>query len=267
MVRADNACPVNGNQRALGYRYSPTSIALAYRWATLVVGLLVALVTTQPLGSERIALLVPIVVAAIVSGIAIGHSTSRYLVVGLAAEVAIAAVVIWVTGHYDSPLLLYLTAPVVHAALLRDGWLAAGIWTLAVLLFMGVVALDPGQFAFQPAASVRDVALLVILPVLVLATAGAVDGEASAHRIQVHDDDRAIALALVRGRTYKEIADDLGLSPESVKVRVSRLYRRLGARDRQEALRLINELELVTPSRLVDVGPGPVERAVARTRH
>jgi DNA-binding CsgD family transcriptional regulator len=267
VVRADNACPVNGIQRARGYRYSPTSIALAYRWATLVVGLLIALVTTQPLASERVALFIPIVVAAVVSGIAVGQSASRFLVVALAAEVAVAAVVIWVTGHYDSPLILYLTAPVVHAALVRDGWLAAGTWTLAVFLFMGVVALDPGQFGFQPAATVRDVALLIILPVLVFVIAGASDAAPSAHRVEVRDDDRAIALELLRGRTYKEIADDLSLSPESVKVRVSRLYRRLGARDRQEALRLIDELDLVSPSRLVDVGPGPAERAVARPRH
>jgi DNA-binding NarL/FixJ family response regulator len=266
VVRADNACPVTGIRRARGYRYSPTSIALAYRWATLVVGLLIALVATQPMGSERIALLVPIVIAAIVSGIALSQDSSRFLVVALAAEVAVAAVVIWFTGHYDSPLLLYLTAPVVHAALLRDGWLTAGVWTLAVLLFMGVVALDPGQFAFRPAATVRDVALLLILPVLVLVTAGSTADEPSAARVRVADDDRAIALELLRGRTYKEIADDLGMSPESVKVRVSRLYRRLGVRDRQEALRLIGDLELETPATLVDVGPG-AGHAVARTRH
>ena len=265
MVRADNARPVNGNQRARGYRYSPTSIALAYRWATLVVGLLIALVTTQPLGSERLALLVPIVVAAIVSGLAVNRSDPRSLAVGLGAEVGVAAVVIWVTGHYESPLLLYLTAPVVHAALLRDRWLTAGVWTLAVLLFMGVVALDPGLFVFRPAATVRDVALLVILPVLVLVMATAADEVSNGHRMQMQDDDRQIALELLRGRTYKEIAYNLGVSPESVKVRVSRLYRRLGARDRQEALRLIDELDLVTPSRLVDVGPG-AGQPIARIR-
>lgn len=253
---------MNGIQGARGYRHSPTAIALAYRWATLVVGLLIALVATQPLGSERLVLLVPIVSAAIVSGIALGRDEPRSLVVALAAEVAVAAVVIWVTGHYDSPLLLYLTAPVVHAALLRDGWLTSALWTLAVVLFLGVVALDPGQFAFRPAATVRDVALLVILPVLVLATAAATHEAEARPPVRVADDDRAIALELVRGRTYKEIADDLGISPESVKVRVSRLYRRLGVRDRQEALRVIGDLELET---LVDVGPG-AGRAVARTR-
>src|SRR3989304_1911406 len=117
------------------YRYEPIGIALAYRWATLVVGLLIALFADSRPGSERFALLAPLAAAGIISALALHSPSSRWMTAALVGEVSVAAVVISITGLHDSPLRLYLTAPVVHAAIMRNAWLVSGLVMLAVVLF------------------------------------------------------------------------------------------------------------------------------------
>jgi DNA-binding CsgD family transcriptional regulator len=230
------------------WRFEPTLISLGYRWATLVVGLLIALLAESRPGSERVFLLAPLAAAALLSALAVRSGGARWLAPALVGEVAVAVVAIWVTGHYESPLLLYLTAPVAHAALLIRVRLMFGLQTLAVVLFIGIVAFDPDVFTFRPGATIRDVSLLVLLPVLVLATRfGADRGSRPVTPLELEDDDRAIAAGLVAGRTYKEMGDELGMSPETVKVAVARVYRRVGARNRDEAVRVIRELGLLVP--------------------
>lgn len=227
------------------YRYEPIGIALAYRWATLVVGLLIALFAESRLGSERIALLPPLAVAAMVSALALRSPSSRWLTAALFGEVGVAAVAVWITGHYDSPLLLYLTAPLIHAAILRNARLVSGLVILATALFVGAVTVDP-LLRFRPGVTIRDVALLVMLPVLVLGVASAIARHGRGEpNLEIQDDDLAVATELVHGRTYKEIGDTLDKSPETVKVAVARLYRRLGARTRVEAVQLIHDFGLL----------------------
>ena len=50
---------------------------------------------------------------------------------------------------------------------------------------------------------------------------------------------------LAAGRSNKEIARRLGISPETVKTHVARLYERLGARRRVDAVNRARELGLV----------------------
>jgi len=227
------------------YRYEPIGIALAYRWATLVVGLLIAIFAEARPGSERIALLPPLAVAAVVSTLALRSAASRWLNAALVVEVGVAAVAIWITGHYDSPLLLYLTAPLIHAAILRNAWLVSALVILAVALFVGLVTVDP-LLRFRPGVTIRDVALLAMLPILVLGVASAIARHGRGlPNLEIQDDDLAVATELVQGRTYKEIGDTLDKSPETVKVAVARLYRRLGARSRGEAVQLIREFGLL----------------------
>jgi DNA-binding CsgD family transcriptional regulator len=50
---------------------------------------------------------------------------------------------------------------------------------------------------------------------------------------------------LAEGRSNKEIARRLGISPETVKTHLARLYERLGARRRTEAVLKARELGLI----------------------
>jgi len=227
-------------------RFEPTSIAIAYRWATLMVGLLIALLAATRPGSERAILLAPIAAAGVISVLAIRPDAARWLPVALAVEVAVAVVAIWVTGHYDSPLLLYLSAPAIHAAAFARGRLMAGLQAMAVALFVGAVAVDPDVFTFRPGATIRDVSMLVLLPVLVLATRVSSERDGRLRpSLELGAEDRVVASRLAAGQTYKEIGDELDMSPETVKVAVARVYRRVGARNRDEAVRVINDLGIV----------------------
>ena len=221
-------------------------IAVAYRWATLVVGLLIALLAESQLGPERVVLLAPVLAAGLVSVLVARAAAAPWLFIGLVVESVVAAIVIWVTGHYDSPLILYLSAPAVHAALVRRERLVVALQALAVILFVGIVAVDPDVFAFQPGATIRDVALLVLLPLVVLGSQLTIGhGPRMRPSLELDHEDRAIASRLADGRTYKEIGQELDMSPETVKVAVARVYRRIGARNRDEAVRLIADLQLI----------------------
>ena len=57
--------------------------------------------------------------------------------------------------------------------------------------------------------------------------------------------DRALLAYLGNGRTNVEIAESLRISPYTVKDHVSSLYRKLGARNRAEAVRLAQEYGLI----------------------
>ncbi len=50
---------------------------------------------------------------------------------------------------------------------------------------------------------------------------------------------------LASGRTNKEIARDLGISPNTVKTHVARLFQKLGASRRTEAINISRELKLI----------------------
>jgi len=52
--------------------------------------------------------------------------------------------------------------------------------------------------------------------------------------------EREIAAAAVRGRTSRQIAQDLGLSPRTVDAHLTRVYRKLGVASRVALLRLVN---------------------------
>ncbi|MDQ3935056.1 MAG: LuxR C-terminal-related transcriptional regulator [Actinomycetota bacterium] len=57
--------------------------------------------------------------------------------------------------------------------------------------------------------------------------------------------EREVLMFLANGRTNVEIAESLDLSPYTVKDHVTSLYRKLGARNRAEAVRLAQELGLL----------------------
>jgi DNA-binding NarL/FixJ family response regulator len=59
--------------------------------------------------------------------------------------------------------------------------------------------------------------------------------------------EREVLLLLGRGRSNGEIARDLYLSEATVKTHVTRTLRRLGLRDRAQAVVLAHESELLQP--------------------
>lgn len=61
----------------------------------------------------------------------------------------------------------------------------------------------------------------------------------------VSDREREVLGELARGATNKEIARRLGVSPNTVKTHVSRLYAKLDAKRRTDAVRRARELDLL----------------------
>lgn len=61
----------------------------------------------------------------------------------------------------------------------------------------------------------------------------------------ISDRERAVLLELAAGRSNKEIARELHIAPSTVKTHVARLYEKLGARRRTEAVRRARELGLL----------------------
>lgn len=61
----------------------------------------------------------------------------------------------------------------------------------------------------------------------------------------VSDREREVLAELARGATNKQIARRLGVSPNTVKTHVSRLYAKLDARRRTDAVRRARELDLL----------------------
>lgn len=74
----------------------------------------------------------------------------------------------------------------------------------------------------------------------------AFDGNPKAQdSLGISDRERAVLLELAAGRSNKEIARELHIAPSTVKTHVARLYEKLGARRRTEAVRRARELGLL----------------------
>jgi LuxR family transcriptional regulator, regulator of acetate metabolism len=70
----------------------------------------------------------------------------------------------------------------------------------------------------------------------VFATAGQPSGTSDELRDLLSDREREIATLMVRGRSNREIGEELHLSPDTIKAHVARLVRKLGAANRVEAV-------------------------------
>jgi DNA-binding NarL/FixJ family response regulator len=71
---------------------------------------------------------------------------------------------------------------------------------------------------------------------------GPVSPEASALRQRLSEGESRVAALLVQGRSNREIAEELILSPETVKATVARILRKLGVSNRVAAATLIVQL-------------------------
>lgn len=74
----------------------------------------------------------------------------------------------------------------------------------------------------------------------------AFDGNPQAQdSLGISDRERAVLLELAAGRSNKEIARQLHIAPSTVKTHLARLYEKLGAQRRTDAVRRARELGLV----------------------
>lgn len=136
----------------------------------------------------------------------------------------------------ESPFVAYLTVPLVHVAILggRRQLVASFAITVAGLLSATLAAGGFGQFHL---AIVSETTLLIALPSLLWITRAQTAAPLRPPPVlPLTDDDVELLSLLATGMTQASIAEELHLSAETVKARVARLYRRLGARNRVEAI-------------------------------
>lgn len=107
-----------------------------------------------------------------------------------------------------------------HVALVWDGLLAAGFLVLGVWLGMRLFARRQPPVAFE----------------------GNPQAQAA---LGISDRELAVLAEIAAGHSNKEIAARLHVSPNTVKTHVARLFGKLGARRRTDALRRARELGLV----------------------
>lgn len=107
-----------------------------------------------------------------------------------------------------------------HAALLWDGLLAGGFLALGVWVGVRLLARRPPEAAFtgNPAAQAA---------------------------LGITEREMAVLAEIAAGHSNKGIAARLHVSPNTVKTHVARLFEKLGARRRTDALRRARELGLV----------------------
>ena len=107
-----------------------------------------------------------------------------------------------------------------HAALIYDGLLAAGVLALGVWLGARLLARrsPPAAFEGNPQAQAA---------------------------LGISDRELEVLAEIAAGHSNKEIAARLHVSPNTVKTHVARLFEKLGARRRTDALRRARELGLV----------------------
>ena len=212
------------------------TLLLGYRWLVLGSVLIVAAISDVMSGLTRWVVLAPIGASVVVTVALWVRNRAPMLSL---LEVTAGVLLVSVSRSPESPFVAYLTIPIVHVALLG----AAPELAIAVVAAVGGLAIATsaaggiGQFGYAIVSEAMVLAAMAALIWLVNASRpvgrGASGGSPSS---PLSDDDRGLLEHLASGRTYSQIAEMMDVSVETVKVRVARLYRRLGARNRIEAV-------------------------------
>lgn len=214
------------------------ALLIFYRWSILGSVLVVAVVSDALSGPARWVVLAPLAASSLMTlVVALGGYAPLLVLV----EVVAGVLLISVSRGPESPFVAYLTVPLVHAALRGERSevavtvLAAVVGLVTATVFAGGI----GQFDYALVSEGMLLASLATLVWLVARRPLAEPGRDPVAALAV--DDRALLDHLAAGQTYAEIAERLDVSVETVKVRVARLYRRLGANSRAEATRLLEQ--------------------------
>lgn len=224
----------------------PPMVLLGYRAAALLAALFGTLLAGIPLTTPSA--LGVIGTVAMTALLAVTYArpswSDRSLLLELVDLVA-AGLCVGLTGGLRSAFVLYMTAPVLAPAMRRQGTQLAVIMAAAAWIYGSAVMVD-GRTA-DLGRIVGDLAMLILVPSLafvLMASARPSDAFAAAATM-LEAGDLDLLGRLARGLTYKQIAEEAAVSPESVKVAVARLYRRLGARSRADAIAIARERGLL----------------------
>lgn len=213
------------------------ALLIGYRWLILGSIVLVAALSDALHGTERWIVFGPILASAIMTLLLL---SDRRLPLLALLELIAGIVLISVSGGPESPFMAYLTVPVVHVAL-RGRETDMVIMLGSVIAGLAIATSWAGGIGQFDLAIISEGTLLIALPVvlkLVALNAHPVPAGDGVRRLFLTDDDLDLLDHLATGQTHAAIAEQLDVSLETIKVRVARLYRRLGARNRTEAVAL-----------------------------
>lgn len=236
---------------SLGHFPELGSVALTFRWAVVVSSLLVAYLSgfDHPI-LARYAAFGPILASIAISALSYRHPASRWLWFALVMDIVVGTGCVLLTGGAGSPFLAYLSVPLVRSAV--HLWVAPlTLGSLVALVALAVIHVVDDDRPIMLFLAANEIVVILGAPWLVFAILHRVRGlSASADRSisrqwksELSADDLELVDLLRTGATYAQIAESISLSMETVKVRVARLYRRLGARNRTEAIAVVDSVE------------------------
>lgn len=226
-------------------------IALAYRLIALVLGVVSILIADQSADAlPRLAVPAVLVTAGLVSFLQLrGLLRGQLLILVLVIDVLAAGACVAWTGGESSTFVLYLVASPLAAALMAGPAPAAAIGLMAVGVYLAAVRFATGGSGMP---SLEDIGFLVAVPavsgtIIHFAHFGAA-WPAGGYLAMPHDrleaEDRLILERLQQGMTYRQIGIETMQSASTVKVKVQRLYRRLGVATREQAVDVANRSRL-----------------------
>jgi DNA-binding CsgD family transcriptional regulator len=223
-------------------------VALAYRWAVVVSSLAVAYIAElQDVAIAPSAALALLAMSLGITWISSQTAASHMLLPALMLDVAIGAGCVVLTGGVESPFIFYLSVPLLRCAM-HTWLLPMGAGSVAVLAALGTIHLTDPDGRLTLLLGINEVAVLFAGPWLVFTIVKRLPTRVSPARSvpwrpSLDADDRELLTLLRSGATYTTISETLGFSPDTIKARVARLYRRLGARNRTEAIAAADAVE------------------------
>lgn len=163
-------------------------------------------------------------------------------------ELMASCALIQTTEAAFSPFVLSAASPLVMAAMLNRRSLI-GLSLVATAAVFAATLTGPARGI---PLSIHATAVVLALPWVVALGRTFMPAQRDVYSRSLSGADQSLIEMLGSGLTYAQAAERLDVSTETVKVRIAKLYRRLGARNRQEALRLASRME-GGPTRGTDV--------------
>jgi len=132
-------------------------------------------------------------------------------------------------------------------AVLYGVLLAAGTGALQWLDYQRLARVHSGDiYIFLIAAAFLALGVFIGMRVMVAPAPQAFDGNPRAQAaLGISPRELRVLKEIAAGRSNKEIAAQLNVSPNTVKTHVARLFEKLGAKRRTDAIKLARELGIV----------------------